>query len=154
MAINVLATVQALQETLSHAAKQSLDRRFGALFDKVYRDDVLWQAWFQVRRNGGGPGIDNETLVAVVGATFAYAAGRSVAIMLAMRNHGSMIFRAGANMRRNLLERIYEMPGADALDDTPGEVVSRFRDDVDHTLEPFDMSVDIFGANFAALLRR
>ena len=62
MAINVLATVQALQETLSHAAKQSLDRRFGALFDKVYRDDVLWQAWFQVRRNGGGPGIDDETL--------------------------------------------------------------------------------------------
>ncbi len=62
MAINVLATVQALQETLSHAAKQSLDRRFGALFDKVYRDDVLWQAWFQVLRNGGGPGIDNETL--------------------------------------------------------------------------------------------
>jgi RNA-directed DNA polymerase len=62
MAINVLATVQVLQETLSHAAKQSLDRRFGALFDKVYRADVLWQAWFQVRRNGGGPGIDDETL--------------------------------------------------------------------------------------------
>ena len=34
----------------------------------------------------------------------------------------------------------------------PGEVVSRFRDDVDHTLEPFDMSVDIFGASFAAIL--
>ena len=62
MAINVLETVAALQETLSQAAKQSLDRRFGALFDKVYRDDVLWQAWFQVRRNAGGPGIDNETI--------------------------------------------------------------------------------------------
>ena len=62
MAINVLAEVQALQETLSQAAKQSLDRRFGALFDKVYRMDVLWSAWRAVRRNGGGPGIDEETI--------------------------------------------------------------------------------------------
>jgi ATP-binding cassette subfamily B protein len=97
-------------------------------------------------------GIEREALVAVVAATFAYAAGRSVAIMLGMRNHGSMIFRAGASMRRNLLERIYELPGANALDDTPGEVVSRFRDDVEHTLEPFDLSVDIVGATLAAVL--
>ncbi len=62
MAINLLETVQALQQTLSLAAKQSLDRRFGALFDKVYRDDVLWCAWHQVRANGGGPGIDGETI--------------------------------------------------------------------------------------------
>jgi len=62
VAINKLETVQALQETLSLAANQSLDRRFGALFDKVYRDDVLWQAWRQVRANGGGPGIDGETI--------------------------------------------------------------------------------------------
>ena len=62
VAINLLETVQALQETLSLAAKQSLDRRFGALYDKVYRDDVLWQAWRLVLRNGGGPGIDGETL--------------------------------------------------------------------------------------------
>jgi ATP-binding cassette subfamily B protein len=97
-------------------------------------------------------GIERETLLAVVAATFAYAAGRSVAIMLGMRNHGSLIFRAGASMRRNLLERIYELPGANALDDTPGEVVSRFRDDVEHTLEPFDLSVDIVGATFAAII--
>jgi len=62
VAINLLATVRTLQKTLSQAAKQSLDRRFGALYDKVYRDDVLWQAWFQVRQNDGGPGVDGETL--------------------------------------------------------------------------------------------
>jgi len=62
VAINVLGKVQALQETLSQAAKQSLDRKFGALFDKVYRMDVLWSAWRAVRRNNGGPGIDGETL--------------------------------------------------------------------------------------------
>ncbi len=61
-AMNMLETVQALQQTLSQAAKQSLDRRFGALFDKVYRLDVLWQSWRQVRSKRGGPGIDGETI--------------------------------------------------------------------------------------------
>ena len=62
MAINVLATVEALQQTLSDAANQSLDRRFGALYDKIYRKDVLWDAWRQVRSKRGGPGIDGETI--------------------------------------------------------------------------------------------
>ena len=61
MAMNLLATVERLQRTLSDAAKASLDRRFGALFDKIYRKDVLWQAWRLVRRNNGGPGIDGQT---------------------------------------------------------------------------------------------
>lgn len=53
--------VRALQEALSRAAKQSLDRRFGALYDKVYREDVVWTAWRQVRANDGAPGIDRQT---------------------------------------------------------------------------------------------
>ena len=40
-AMNVRNKVQALQSKLSRAAKQSLDRRFGALYDKIYREDVL-----------------------------------------------------------------------------------------------------------------
>jgi retron-type reverse transcriptase len=54
--------VQALQSKLSHAAKQSLDRRFGALYDKIYREDVLWVAWNRVRANKGAPGIDGESI--------------------------------------------------------------------------------------------
>ncbi len=61
MARNLLETVERLQQTLSDAAKASLDRRFGALFDKVYRKDVLWQAWRLVRANNGGSGIDGQT---------------------------------------------------------------------------------------------
>lgn len=91
-------------------------------------------------------GIETSEVVAIVAATFAYAAGRSVFIFLGMRNHGSMLFRASAQIRRNLLDRIYEMPGADPLDETPGEIVSRFRDDVEHLIEPFDLSVDIAGS--------
>ena len=53
--------VQALQSKLSHAAKQSLDRRFGALYDKIYREDVLWVAWKKVRANKGAPGVDQQS---------------------------------------------------------------------------------------------
>jgi len=38
-AINVQNKVSDLQSKLYHAAKQSLDRRFGALYDKIYRED-------------------------------------------------------------------------------------------------------------------
>ena len=60
-------------------------------------------------------GITATQLVSVVAAMFAYAAGRSVIIFFGMRNHASLLFRAGALMRRNLLGRIYELPGAAAL---------------------------------------
>ncbi len=53
--------VQALQDKLSHAAKQSLDRRFGALYDKLYRRDVLREAWVRVEANKGAPGIDKQS---------------------------------------------------------------------------------------------
>ncbi len=97
-------------------------------------------------------GISANMLVAIIVATLLYAAGRSVFILLGMRNHGSMLFRGSALVRRNLLDRIYEMPGAQALDDTPGEVVSRFRDDVENIILPFDLSVDILGSGIAAAI--
>ena len=54
--------VPLLQSGLSHAAKQSLSRKFGALYDKIYRSDVLWTAWKQVRSNHGAPGIDDVSI--------------------------------------------------------------------------------------------
>ncbi len=41
-AINCVS-IRALQATLPKRAKQSLDRRFGARYDKVYRLDVLFE---------------------------------------------------------------------------------------------------------------
>ena len=61
-AMNVRNRGQALQSKLSHAAKQSLDRRFGALYDKIYREDVLWEAWRRVRANKGAPGLDRQSI--------------------------------------------------------------------------------------------
>ncbi|MGH8523541.1 MAG: reverse transcriptase domain-containing protein [Gammaproteobacteria bacterium] len=54
-----------MQHTLYRAAKADPGRRFHALWDKVYRRDVLWRAWVAVYRNGGAPGIDKTTLADV-----------------------------------------------------------------------------------------
>ena len=59
-AMNVAEKVQDLQARLSRAAKQTLERRFGALYDKMYRRDVLMEAWRRVRANEGAPGIDEQ----------------------------------------------------------------------------------------------
>jgi RNA-directed DNA polymerase len=66
-AINVHESVHALQCKLSSAAKQSLARKFGALYDKVYREDVLMEAWRRVRENKGAPGVDQQDFEEIEG---------------------------------------------------------------------------------------
>jgi group II intron reverse transcriptase/maturase len=58
--MNMRKKVESLQHRLSCAAKQSLDRKFGALYDKFYREDVLWEAWRRVRKNHGAAGVDEQ----------------------------------------------------------------------------------------------
>jgi RNA-directed DNA polymerase len=43
-------------------AKQSKTGRFHALYDRIYRGDVLWEEWRRVRGNGGAAGVDQTTL--------------------------------------------------------------------------------------------
>jgi RNA-directed DNA polymerase len=57
--------VRELQRKLWAAAKQSSGRRFHALYDRVYRGDVLWEAWVRVRNNRGAAGVDRVTLAQV-----------------------------------------------------------------------------------------
>ncbi|MGG1649721.1 group II intron reverse transcriptase/maturase [Paenibacillus sp. NRS-1780] len=57
---------QQLQNVLYLAAKEQPRRRFHALYDKVYREDVLWEAWKQVKSSGGSGGVDGVTLDYIV----------------------------------------------------------------------------------------
>jgi group II intron reverse transcriptase/maturase len=57
--------VRALQHALYRAAKADPGRRFHSLRDKVFRRDVLWRAWVEVRRNRGAAGVDRTTLAMV-----------------------------------------------------------------------------------------
>lgn len=59
------ANVRRLQNRLWAAAKQSEGRAFHALYDRIYRSDVLWEAWERVRANRGAAGVDGLTLAAV-----------------------------------------------------------------------------------------
>ena len=59
--------VQQLQRRLYVAAKRSPERRFHALYDRIFRSDVLEEAWRRVRSNRGAAGVDRETLAEVEG---------------------------------------------------------------------------------------
>jgi group II intron reverse transcriptase/maturase len=61
----VIDHVRQLQRRLWVAAKQSPERRFHALVDRIYRRDVLWEAWRRVKANRGAAGVDRETLARV-----------------------------------------------------------------------------------------
>lgn len=53
-------SVQKLQAALHAKAKQAPGYRFYALYDKVYRADVLAQAYRHCRANDGAPGVDGQ----------------------------------------------------------------------------------------------
>ena len=58
--------VRELQRTLYLAAKANAKRKFHALYDKVYRTDVMWEAWKRVKANRGSAGIDGVTIQHIV----------------------------------------------------------------------------------------
>ncbi|MDQ0168156.1 group II intron reverse transcriptase/maturase, partial [Bacillus horti] len=55
-----------LWTTLYLCAKENPTRRFHALYDKVYRPDILAEAWRRVKANKGSGGIDRQTIEEII----------------------------------------------------------------------------------------
>jgi RNA-directed DNA polymerase len=66
MATNGADNVRKLQRALYRKSKQDKEVRFYSLYDKVWRTDVLWEAWRQVKANRGAPGVDGKAIEEIV----------------------------------------------------------------------------------------
>lgn len=58
--------VNVFGQVLYHCAKAQPKRKFHALYDKIYRPDVLKLAWLMVKRNRGSGGVDGQTIDYIV----------------------------------------------------------------------------------------
>ncbi len=65
MNLTTPSSVQKLQAALHDKAKESPNFRFYALYDKVYRKDVLARAYECCKANGGAAGVDGQTFEAI-----------------------------------------------------------------------------------------
>jgi group II intron reverse transcriptase/maturase len=65
-ATNGVNNVRKLQRALYRTSKQDKKKRFYSLYDKVWRADVLWEAWRQVKANKGAPGVDGLAIDTIV----------------------------------------------------------------------------------------
>ncbi len=102
---------------------------------------LILQAFFD--RLETGTGLNATTLVVLM---LAYGAGRLAVMFGGMLNDGHFWFRSETLQRSNMFRAILRRPGATAVRHAPGEVISRFRDDVEHTAETTSWTVDLVGA--------
>lgn len=93
---------------------------------------LIMREFFNTLSGESKLGWNPETIAAVL---VGFAVARAIVILTDMYVSNLYNFRTGALLRKNLLTRILERPGSRAVPQSPGEAISRFRDDVNNTAE-------------------
>ncbi len=92
---------------------------------------LLTREYFNMLSGAAPARFGLATLIALL---FAGALGRMFFYILLPLTNTTFVYTCGALLRKNMLARILQRPGARALPSSSGEAVSRFRDDIDETL--------------------
>jgi ATP-binding cassette, subfamily B, bacterial len=117
---------------------------------------LLMREFFNGLSGNSELGLTTEAIAAIV---VGLAVARGMIIFADIFGHFMYTFRSSALLRKNLLSRILERPGAQAVPQSPGEAISRFRDDVTNTSDftaqiPFTIGQAIFAVLALAIMLR
>jgi ATP-binding cassette subfamily B protein len=93
---------------------------------------LVQREFFNTLSGSPSLGLTPETIAVIV---VAFALAQAVTIFADIYLHFLYGFRTGALLRKNMLSRILDRPGARAVPQSPGEAISRFRDDVNNAVD-------------------
>jgi len=110
---------------------------------------LITRAIFDAITHGATVGTGLWSVLALL---LGVAAARIVINVWGVSVWAAYFFSRAGLLRSNLLERILNRPGAKALPDSPGEAMSRFRDDVEELLRLVEMTVDGVGIVLAGIV--
>ncbi len=110
---------------------------------------LLMREFFNTLSGDSKLGVTPQAIAVIL---VGLAVARSVFILADMYAHYLYTFRTGALLRKNLLTRILERPGARAVPQSPGEAISRFRDDVNRASEFTSQLPFIIGQGLFAIV--
>jgi ATP-binding cassette subfamily B protein len=110
---------------------------------------LLMREFFNTLSGDSQLGITPQAIAVIL---VGLAVARAMVILADMYAHNNYTFRTGALLRKNLLTRILERPGARAVPQSPGEAISRFRDDVNRASEFTSQLPFIIGQGLFAIV--
>lgn len=124
---------------------------FETLFFGVFPQisGLLIREIFDKLSGNGSAGMNVYTLIALLVAT---AAGKAFAIFADVWVYSRFRWSVAALLRNNLFSYILKRPGAQAVPDSPGEAISRFRGDVDEVAFYLAESLIVVGFGFFAVV--